>query len=543
MLGDTLLATGIISTAQLDQALAEQRVTGALLGETLLALKFVTEDVLARALAHEAGVTFVDIAGKRPDPSAAALVPERFARKHLLAPVELRGSVLHVVQANPFDVLALDDLRQLTARPLAATCATADDVRVLLDRAYRGHEDHAHVDRHDEAQPTTGTQVRSAETPLLERLIAEAVTNDATDLHLEPEADRVRVRYRIDGGLVPGESLTAAEYASLSTHVKVLAGFDTAESRAPQDGRTSQVVDGRRIDLLMSTLPTTTGETIAIRLLEKGKTIRALPELGLSRKDLASVTELLEKPRRLLVVTGSGGSGTTSTLYAMLAHLTNVSRNILTLEDPVECQIPGVRQTQIRPKAGFTFATAMRSVLRQDPDVVMIAEMRDPETAQMALRAALSGVLVLGALPADDAASAVSRLADMGLEPYLLSSALVGVVAQRLIRLICPECKEHVTYTSDLLGQVGLSADPGLAFHRGKGCAHCRGTGYRGRTGVFEILTVDPDVAALIREGADARSMRQTAINAGMKTRVDDALAKAIFQQTTLEEVLRVTRA
>jgi type II secretory ATPase GspE/PulE/Tfp pilus assembly ATPase PilB-like protein len=244
----------------------------------------------------------------------------------------------------------------------------------------------------------------------------------------------------------------------------------------------------------------------------------------------------------LLVVTGPGGSGTTSTLYAMLAHLTNVSRNILTLENPVECQVPGVRQTQIRPKAGFTFATAMRSVLRQDPDVVMIGEMRDPETAQMALRAALSGVLVLSTLPTDDAASAVPRLTDMGLEPYLLSSALIGVVAQRLIRLICAECKEPVTYPSDMLARVGLDADPGLAFHRGNGCARCRGTGYRGRTGVFEILPVDPDAATRIRERADTRSMRENAIDAGMKTLFDDALAKAIFQQTTLEEVLRVTR-
>ena len=542
MLGDTLRATGVITTAQLDQALAEQRVTGALLGETLLALKFITEDVLARALAHEAGVVFVDVAGTRPDPSAVALVPEPFARKHLLAPVELRGSVLHVVQANPFDVLALDDLRQLTARPLATTCATADEVRTLLDRAYRGDTERAHADRRDEARPTTATYMRGAEAPLLDRLVAEAVTNDATALHLEPDADRVRVRYRIDGGLVPGESLSSDDYASLLTHVKVLGGFDTGDSRAPQDGRTSQVIDGRRIDLLMSTLPTTAGETIAIRLLEKGKALRALPELGLSRKDLVTVTDLLEKPRGLLVVTGPGGSGTTSTLYAMLAHLTNVSRNILTLENPVEGQVPGVRQTQIRPKAGFTFATAMRSVLRQDPDVVMIGEMRDPETAQMALRAALSGVLVLSTLPTDYAPSAVSRLTDMGLEPYLLSSVLIGVVAQRLIRLICPECKERITYPSEMLGKVGLNADPGLAFQCGKGCAHCRGTGYRGRTGVFEILSVDPDAATLIRERADARSMRENAINAGMKTLFDDALAKAIFQQTTLEEVLRVAR-
>jgi type II secretory ATPase GspE/PulE/Tfp pilus assembly ATPase PilB-like protein len=290
----------------------------------------------------------------------------------------------------------------------------------------------------------------------------------------------------------------------------------------------------------VTTMPTMHGEKVAMRVLDKTRPVRVLSELGVSRKDLGVVSDLLDKPRGIVLVCGPTGSGITSTLYAMLTHLASASKNIITLEDPVENQIPSIRQTQIRPKSGFTFATAMRSVLRQDPDVVMIGDMRDPDTARMALRAAVSGTLVLAALPADDAASAVSRLIDMGLEPYLLASGLVGVVAQRLVRLICAECSERTAYPVEMLERFGLTSDPGLSFHHGRGCARCRGTGYHGRAGVFEVLAVDDAMQALIRDRADARVVRQAAMQAGMKTLREDALAKAILQQTTLEEVVRL---
>jgi type II secretory ATPase GspE/PulE/Tfp pilus assembly ATPase PilB-like protein len=376
---------------------------------------------------------------------------------------------------------------------------------------------------------------------LLQRLVREAASTQATDLHIGPDEHAVTVRYRVDGVLVPGDPIPSAHYFPLLGCIKALAGLDSAESTIPQDGRTAQTIDGRRIDLIVTTMPTMYGENVSMRVLDKTKPVRVLSELGLSRKDLGVVNELLEKPRGIVLVTGPTGAGTTSTLYAMLAHLASVSRNIITLEDPVESQIPSIRQTQIRPKSGFTFAAAMRSVLRQDPDVVMIGEMRDPETAQMALRAAASGILVLGALPADDASSAVPRLTDMGLEPYLLATALLGVVAQRLVRLICHACSERVAYPMEMLERFGLTSDPGLSFHRGRGCARCRGTGYQGRAGVFEVVAVDTAIQALIRDRVDARVVRQAAVHAGMKTLREDALAKAIFQQTTLEEVLRVS--
>jgi type IV pilus assembly protein PilB len=535
VLGDALISSGAITAAQLEQALAEQRGTGALLGETLLALRFVTEETLTRALAQQAGIPFASVADRAPHPAAVAIVPEPFARKHLLAPLELAGDVLHVVQANPFDVLALDDLRQLTSRRVSATCATPAEVRTLVTRAYAprvGSAERARAVRPEEEPP--------AEMRLLERLVREAVSSQATDLHIEPDDTVVAVRSRIDGALVPGDSIAAGDYGPLLACLKTLAALDPSESSVPQDGRASMTLDGRRVDLIVTTMPTMYGEKVALRVLDKTKPVRALSDLGFSRKDLGVVHELLDKTRGIVVVTGPAGSGTTSTLYAMLAHVASVSKNIITLEDPVERQITSIRQTQIRPKAGFTFATAMRSVLRQDPDIVMIGEMRDPDTAQMALRAAVSGIVVLSALPSDDAASAVPRLTDMGLEPYLLASGLVGVIAQRLIRLICTQCTERVVYPVDMLERVGLTLDPGLSFHRGRGCAKCRGTGYSGRTGVFEVLPVDSALQALIRDRADARVVRQAAVQAGMKTLREDALAKAIFQQTTLEEVIRV---
>jgi type II secretory ATPase GspE/PulE/Tfp pilus assembly ATPase PilB-like protein len=320
----------------------------------------------------------------------------------------------------------------------------------------------------------------------------------------------------------------------------VLGGLDITEQRMPQDGRISQMVNGRRVDLRVATFPTTFGEKVAIRILEKEKLVRGLTELGFSRKNLDLFRDILSKSRGIVLVTGPTGAGKTTTLYSALAHLGSAERNILTVEDPVEYQIPTIRQTQVRPKAGFTFGTAIRSLLRQDPDVIMIGEIRDPETAQLTLRAALSGILVFSTLHTQDSAGAVPRLMDMGLEPYLLASGMVGVIAQRLLRVICADCTAPASYPDETLAKVGLTPDPGLVFHRGKGCDKCGGTGYRGRTGAFEILVVDTAIHALIRERADSRLIKQAAVASGMKTLMDDALAKAIFGQTTLEEVLRV---
>jgi type II secretory ATPase GspE/PulE/Tfp pilus assembly ATPase PilB-like protein len=289
-----------------------------------------------------------------------------------------------------------------------------------------------------------------------------------------------------------------------------------------------------------ATFPTTFGENVAIRILEKEKLVRGVSELGFSRRNLGIFRDILSRSRGLVLVTGPTGAGKTTTLYSALAHLSSAERNILTVEDPVEYPIPAIRQTQIRPKAGFTFATAIRSLLRQDPDVIMIGEIQDPEAAQLALRAAHSGILVFSSLHAQDSAGAVPRLMDMGLEPSLLASGVVGVIAQRLMRVICPSCKGPASYPDEILATVDLAPDPGLFFQRGQGCDACSRTGYRGRTAAFEILVVDPAIHSLIRERADSRLIKRAAVAGGMKTLLDDALSKAIFGQTTIEEVIRV---
>jgi type IV pilus assembly protein PilB len=544
VLGQTLLADGVITPAQLEQALAQQRSSGALLGEILLTLNYITEEALARALSREAGVPYQSVDGLMPDPTVVALVPEPFARQHMLAPVALSNGALKILQANPFDVLALDELQRIVNRPVSVLCGTSHHVLNLIERCYTNRSDVTDLVKEGvDALKAPQVDVATDDSPvvrLLELLINDAISKGATDLHVEPEDQSVRIRHRIDGVLIPSDTIPKDLHAPLVSRMKVLGGLDITEQRMPQDGRISQMVNGRRVDLRIATFPTTFGEKVAIRILEKEKLVRGLTEIGFSRKNYATFSDILSKSRGIVLVTGPTGAGKTTTLYSALAYLGSTERNILTVEDPVEYQIPSIRQTQIRPKAGFTFATAIRSLLRQDPDVIMIGEIRDPETAQLALRAALSGILVFSTLHTQDSAGAIPRLMDMGLEPYLLASGIVGVIAQRLMRNLCQECKEPASYPQETLAKVGLQPDPGLVFYKGRGCARCGNTGYRGRTGAFEILVVDQGIHTLIRERADSRLVKQSAVNAGMKTLMDDALAKALFGQTTLDEVLRV---
>ena len=544
MLGETLLAEGAITTAQLEQALAQQRTSGALLGDILLSLNFITEEALARALAQEAGVPFKAVNGTLPDRAVIDLIPESFARQHLVAPLAMRNGGVEVLQANPFDVLALDDLQRLVGRPVTVACGTAQSVRNLIERCYTERADVEHLVKQGvDALNSPGVDVAAHDAPvvrLIELLLNDAIARGATDVHVEPEDRCVRIRHRIDGVLIPGDTIPKELHAPLVSRLKVLGGLDITEQRLPQDGRISQMVNGRRVDLRIATFPTTFGEKVAIRVLEKEKLVRGLAEIGFSRRNLETFRDILSRSRGIVLVTGPTGAGKTTTLYSALAHLASTERNILTVEDPVEYQIPSIRQTQIKPKAGFTFATAIRALLRQDPDVIMIGEIRDPETAQLALRAALSGILVFSTLHTQDSAGAVPRLMDMGLEPYLLASGIVGVIAQRLVRVVCPDCSEAVSHPAETLAKVGLTPDPGLVFYRGRGCGRCGGTGYRGRTGAMEILVVDDTINTLIRERADSRLIKEAAVKAGMKTLLDDALAKALFGQTTLEEVLRV---
>jgi len=548
MLGDMLMAARAITQAQLDEALQVQRRSGGFLGEVLVSMGAISGDELANALAHEARVPFSSLEGVTPDPDAAALIPEDLARRGMCVAVSPRAAGrLLVAQSNPFDVVAIDEIQRLALMPVDVVCAPARSVARLLDKAYgpgTGHRLKALVEEglaslsrpFEEEDAETSPIVR-----LVDALVEDAVRAGATDLHLEPEELVVNVRYRIDGVLRQVDTLPRDLQPPVVSRLKVAAGLDIAEQRLPQEGRITRPVGGRPVDFRVSSFPTVFGEKIAIRILEPDKLVRGLADLGLNRRGLALFQSLLGRSRGIVLVTGPTGAGKTTTLYSALNVLGGRARNIMTVEDPVEYEFPAIRQTQIRPRAGLTFATAIRSLLRQDPDVIMIGEIRDPETAQLAVRAALSGVLVFSTLHTQDSAGAVPRLMDMGIEPYLLASTMAGVIAQRLVRLVCPRCAAPVTYPADTLAKVSLSPADNVAFVKGTGCELCGQTGYRGRTGVFEILAIDAAMHDLIGERAGLRRIRDTAARSGFKSIRDDALSKAVLGQTTLDEVIRVS--
>jgi type IV pilus assembly protein PilB len=548
MIGEVLVAARAITQAQLDEALQEQRRSGGFLGEVLVSMGAMSGEGLARALAEEARVPFSALEGAEPDPGAAALIPDELARRGMCVAVSPRSAGrLLVAQSNPFDVVVIDEIQRLVAMPIDVVCAPARTVARLLDAAYGPgtssrlkalvDEGLASLSRpfEDEASDASPI-VRLADT-----LIDDAVRAGATDLHLEPEETVLNVRHRIDGVLRQVDALPRELQPPLISRLKVVSGLDIAEQRLPQEGRITRPVDGRPVDFRVSAFPTVFGEKIAIRILEQDKLVRGLADLGLNRRGLALFQDLLGRSRGIVLVTGPTGAGKTTTLYSALNVLGGRARNIMTVEDPVEYEFPSIRQTQVRPRAGLTFATAIRSLLRQDPDVIMIGEIRDPETAQLAVRAALSGVLVFSTLHTQDSAGAVPRLMDMGIEPYLLASTMAGVVAQRLVRLVCPRCKGPASYPPNTLAKVGLSPADNVAFVKGAGCELCGHTGYRGRTGVFEILSIDAAMHDLIDERADSRRIRDAAVRSGFKSIRDDALSKAVLGQTTLDEVIRVS--
>jgi type IV pilus assembly protein PilB len=530
----------VISREALHRALEHQRESGALLGEVLLALDLVSERELAQALAHEARVPF--LAPESADHRAGELVSERLARRHMVAPLAVQNGTLQVLQANPFDVLAIDDIRRASGCPVEAFAGARSDVSRLLDQIYgtRGRLDDLVEAGITDLRQAAGVRVGDAPiVRLLDLILAAAVDAGATNLHIEPEEEIIRLRHRIDGVLTEYQTLPKALQPALINRVKLMAGMDIAEQRLPQDGHLSQKVGGRRVELRVATFPTTHGEKVAVRLLDGARMVRGLADLGLGRKNLKLFHGLLAKSRGFVLVTGPTGAGKTTTLYSALAHLVAAQRNILTVEDPVEYVLPGIRQTQVRPKAGLTVATAVRAALRQDPDVIMIGEIRDGETAGLAVRAALSGVLVFSTLHTTDACGALPRLLDMGVEPYLLASSIEGIVSQRLIRLLCPDCREQVQPAAEILEKTGLVSEHGFMFFGGRGCAGCKGTGYRGRTGVFEILSLNESTRELVRKRADSPLIREAAFPGGRRTLAADALARALFGQTTLDEVLR----
>ncbi len=546
-LGERLVKMGVITPDQLDVALKEQKRTGKYLGEVIHSLGFATQEAVQTALAMQSGVGYVDLKDYLIDAEAVKLVPESFARENLLIPLSVEGDTLTVAMANVFDLPTIDALQQMTGYFIEVKAASESDIQQAIDQYYGKLQSIEEVIQEavriaeSEGAPALGEEVGSAPIiRLVDHLILDGIKQRATDIHIEPERQVVRTRYRVDGILQQGISLPKILQAALVARIKIMSGMNIAENRVPQDGRILFHMGKRDIDLRISTMPTIYGEDIVLRILDKENLILGLDRLGFSPEHVKMYKELIRRPHGIILVTGPTGSGKTTTLYSTLSHINSLERSIITLEDPVEYELTVIRQTQINPKAGLTFATGLRSILRHDPDVIFIGEMRDQETADMAIRSALTGHLVLSTLHTNDAVGSIPRLINMNVEPFLLASALIAVIAQRLVRTICPHCKEPYTPEERLLRRFKIPPDSEVTFYHGRGCASCRNTGYRGRIGIFEILRVSPTLEALIMEGKDSQVIKKAALGEGFVTMEQDGLRKAKAGMTTLEEVERV---
>ncbi len=522
---------------------AARRREGRTLGEALGELGATDAASFARALAETAGLPF---AAALPDPPARELIavlPMPFARRHLVLPLARDAAGLAVALADPAALAALDDLRVLYGAPVRALVAPAPALRDAITRAY----DAAARSAADTMDAIEGERLdlvageldeppdlleAGDDTPvirLLNALLAQAVKDGASDIHVEPYERGLAVRFRVDGLLHDVLEPPARLAATLASRVKIMAGLDIAERRLPQDGRVAVRVAGRDVDVRVSIVPTAFGERVVLRLLDRASALRDLPDLGLAPATAARLERVLAQSHGIVLVTGPTGSGKTTTLYAALRRLAGGERNIMTIEDPIEYQLRGIGQVQASSRIGLTFAAGLRAVLRQDPDVILVGEIRDRETVEIAMQAALTGHLVFSTLHTNDAPGAMTRLVDMGVEPFLISSSVLAVLAQRLLRRVCEGC--------------AVAGSPGdEPRHAGPGCATCRGTGYRGRTAIHELLVVDDPVRALVMARADAAAVRRHAIAAGMTTLRDDGLGKARAGITTVAEVLRATQ-
>ncbi|MHB8156934.1 MAG: GspE/PulE family protein [Desulfocucumaceae bacterium] len=551
-LGEILLASGAITQEQLGQALDMQRSSGRKLGEVLLKEKFITEEKLLHVLESQMGIKKIDLSRVTVDAKVARTIPESLARRHCLIPVYIAGGQLVLAMKDPLDYFAQEDVKTLVGLPIQPVIAAGNDIMRTVERIYsqsvaqKAVDDftrmYGHTAVQEQQAATENTDLESAPiVRFLNTILDNAIRAGASDIHIEPDLDEMRVRLRIDGILQESLSSGLGAHQAVISRTKVMANLNVAEKRQPQDGRASYQVDDRDIDLRISVLPSVHGEKLVIRILDKASFVVSRDNLGMGPGDLEKFDRLVNKPYGIILVTGPTGSGKSTTLYAMLSQLNDTSKNIVTIEDPVEYNMKGITQTQINLKAGYTFASGLRSILRQDPDIIMVGEIRDLETAEIAVRSALTGHLVLSTLHTNDAPGAVTRLVDMGIEPFLISSSLLGVIAQRLVRKICPNCREEYEADERELRMLEMAGSAGLRLYRGAGCPLCGGSGYKGRTGVYEIFELGRDQRILIDKKATTDEIREAARAGGMSNLWENCRQKVLEGETTLEEMLRVT--
>ena len=558
-LGQILIELGLITPEQLETALEEHQKTPKALGRVLIDLGMIKEADLVRALADQVGLEFVDLTDTQIDPASTALLPEALARRYRALPIGDRDGKLLVAMSDPANVYALDDIRTITGRDVQPVVATSADVEAAIAK-YAGLDSHVEQLAAEAAEGSEGEELdleaALEDAPivkLVNAIMSQAVAERASDVHIEPGERDVRIRFRVDGVLhEPMRPQPKNLQGGLISRLKVMADLNIAEKRVPQDGRISMKVGTRQLDLRVATLPTVHGEKVVIRVLDKSNALLALEQLGFMPDSYERFATAFSKPYGAILVTGPTGSGKSTTMYSTLNILNEESKNIITVEDPVEYRLAGANQIQVNPKAGLTFASALRSILRADPDIVLIGEIRDKETATIAIEAALTGHLVLSSLHTNDAPSAISRLVEMDVETFLVASSIDAVVAQRLARILCDKCKQPYApdeaelqaagYAEDSwadIGEVFRAPDNRIAKNE---CKACSGTGYRGRIGLYEVMLRSEEIERLTVERASADAIRTVAIQQGMTTLREDGLAKVRAGITSIEEVARVVK-
>ncbi len=554
-LGEILVQAGAITEDDLHRALEIQKKDKTRLGAVLVDLDIASESQVYEALAEQMGLPLIDLETVAIDPSVVKLIPQEVAEQKNLLPIELEDGTLTIAMSDPTDVIAIDDARARTGYRIRTVIAPESSIAEHLEKYY--HLDQAiyevmqevsgdiddieFLKEQDEDQDATDGGDHAPIIKLVSILLTDAVRSGASDIHIEPSETNVKVRYRIDGLLQEKMTVPKHMQALVTSRMKIISDMDIAERRRPQDGRAKMRVGSNEVDLRVSALPTMYGEKIVVRILDKSKGMVDLDTAGFSKHNLGLIHSLVRQPQGIVLVTGPTGSGKTSTLYACLSELVQPTVNVVTVEDPIEYALPGVNQVQVNEKAGLTFANALRSILRQDPNIIMVGEIRDLETAEIAFQASLTGHLVLSTLHTNDAPSALTRLVDLGVERYLVASSVVGVMAQRLARVICPRCKEEAEPTESERVILDPQRHADMVFYRGKGCKRCNNTGYAGRTPIAEVLVMDSRIKDEVIMGGNERAVQLAALRAGMRTLRDDGMEKVRQGITTLEEVVRLT--
>jgi type II secretion system protein E len=553
-IGQMLVEQGIINDKQLEDALTQQKKTKDLLGAVIVRMGFATEKKVLEVVAKKLGVEYVQLENMDIAPEAIEKMPAKFACYYKIVPIMFKNMRLKIAVTNPLDLAVLDEIRLVLKHEINPVLAGEKDILEAIKKYYGvGAETIDKIIGKSRGRIDAPTQIEASSDvddmaddasiiKFVNQVLQQAVSERATDIHIEPFEGELRIRYRVDGVLFNASIPPSIKYLhqAIVSRIKIMSSLNIAERRLPQDGRIKIKIANAELDLRVSTIPTSYGESVHMRLLS-ANVLLGLESLGLLKDDLDMIDAIIRKPHGILLVTGPTGSGKTTTLYACLSKINDASKNIITIEDPIEYQLKGITQIQVNTKVGLTFAAGLRSMLRHDPDIMMVGEVRDLETAEIAIRVSLTGHFVFSTLHTNDSTGAVTRLLDMGIEPYLVSSSVEAVIAQRLVRVICDKCKAEVLPDEGLIRELKLDPGKKRVFYEGKGCEFCKFTGFKGRTAIYEILVLDDDIRDLVIKRAPMNEIKELALKKGMRTLFNDGMVKVERGITTIKEVLRVT--